>query len=404
MQYKMNDRKERNKVSVMRVATFILSVFIVGMVEMMVAGIMNLMSADLHVSEAVVGQLVTLYALTFAICGPILVKLTHRFSARSVLLWTLLIFIIGNAMIALAPNFTILVIGRILSSAAASLIIVKVLALTAMLTFPKNRGKMIGVVYSGFSAANVFGVPLGTMIGDIVGWRYTFLFIIVVSVLAGILMLSYLPHQRELQQVAGTEQSNGTEASDVPSKIIRPQEVVKFITITFLILVANSATFVYINPLILSHDYTLRFVSVALLMNGVAGVIGTSLGGVFADKWTSKRWLTISIAVFVVMMVLLNIILPYAALLLIGIFVWNIMQWSTNPAIQSGLIEQVEGDTSQVMSWNMSALNAGIGIGGMIGGLVVSQWEVSFLPYVSAAIGLAGLIITLALRNHYINN
>ena len=106
---------------------------------------------------------------------------------------------------------------------------------------------------------------------------------------------------------------------------------------------ANSATFVYINPLILSHDYTLRFVSVALLMNGVAGVIGTSLGGVFADKWTSKRWLTISIAVFVVMMVLLNIILPYAALLLIGIFVWNIMQWSTNPAIQSGLIEQVEG-------------------------------------------------------------
>lgn len=127
--------------SVMRVATFILSVFIVGMVEMMVAGIMNLMSADLHVSEAVVGQLVTLYALTFAICGPILVKLTHRFSARSVLLWTLLIFIIGNAMIALAPNFTILVIGRILSSAAASLIIVKVLALTAMLTLPKIAGK-----------------------------------------------------------------------------------------------------------------------------------------------------------------------------------------------------------------------------------------------------------------------
>lgn len=65
--------------SIMRVATFIISVFIVGMVEMMVAGIMNLMSADLGVSEAVIGQLVTLYALTFAICGPILVKLTNRY-------------------------------------------------------------------------------------------------------------------------------------------------------------------------------------------------------------------------------------------------------------------------------------------------------------------------------------
>lgn len=60
--------------SIMRLFTFILSIFIVGMVEMMVAGIMNLMSQDLHVSEAVVGQLVTMYALTFAICGPILVN------------------------------------------------------------------------------------------------------------------------------------------------------------------------------------------------------------------------------------------------------------------------------------------------------------------------------------------
>ena len=84
--------------SVMRIATFIISVFIVGMVEMMV-GIMNLMSDDLGVSEAIIGQLVTLYALTFAICGPILVKLTNRYPARPVLLWTLVIFV-GNGIIA----------------------------------------------------------------------------------------------------------------------------------------------------------------------------------------------------------------------------------------------------------------------------------------------------------------
>ena len=85
--------------SVMRIATFIISVFIVGMVEMMV-GIMNLMSDDLGVSEAIIGQLVTLYALTFAICGPILVKLTNRYPARPVLLWTLVIFVVGNGIIA----------------------------------------------------------------------------------------------------------------------------------------------------------------------------------------------------------------------------------------------------------------------------------------------------------------
>lgn len=390
--------------SVMRIATFIISVFIVGMVEMMVAGIMNLMSDDLGVSEAIIGQLVTLYALTFAICGPILVKLTNRYPARPVLLWTLIAFVVGNGIIAVAPNFTILVIGRILSSAAASLIIVKVLALTAMLTIPKNRGKMIGVVYTGFSGANVFGVPIGTMIGDWIGWRFTFVFIIVISLIAGLLMLKYLPTTTELNQ-ANRMYNNVSDDNQVTSHIVRPVEIVKFLAITLLILIANSVTFVFINPLILENGHSMGYVSLALLVNGVAGVVGTSMGGVLADKLTSKRWLIIAFTVFIVVMLAINLILSTTVLLLVGLFIWNIVQWSTNPAIQSGIIEHVEGDTSQVMSWNMSCLNAGIGLGGIIGGLVVSNMNVEAVTFVSAFIGLLGLIIVLTLKNvHYAKN
>lgn len=390
--------------SVMRIATFIISVFIVGMVEMMVAGIMNLMSDDLGVSEAIIGQLVTLYALTFAICGPILVKLTNRYPARPVLLWTLVIFVVGNGIIAVAPNFTILVIGRILSSAAASLIIVKVLALTAMLTIPKNRGKMIGVVYTGFSGANVFGVPIGTMIGDWIGWRFTFVFIIVISLIAGLLMLKYLPTTTELNQ-ANRMYNNVSDDNQVTSHIVRPVEIIKFLAITLLILIANSVTFVFINPLILENGHSMGYVSLALLVNGVAGVVGTSMGGVLADKLTSKRWLIIAFSVFIVVMLAINLILSTTVLLLVGLFIWNIVQWSTNPAIQSGIIEHVEGDTSQVMSWNMSCLNAGIGLGGIIGGLVVLNMNVEAVTFVSAFIGLLGLIIVITLKNvHYAKN
>ncbi|MCD8851917.1 MFS transporter [Staphylococcus xylosus] len=382
--------------SVMRIATFILSIFIVGMVEMMVAGIMNLMSNDLHVSEAIVGQLVTLYAITFAIAGPILVKLTNRFSPRPVLLWALTIFIIGNGIIAMAPNFSILVFGRILSSAAAALIVVKILALTALLTAPQHRGKMIGIVYSGFSGANVFGVPIGTIIGDLVGWRYTFLFIVVVSVLVGILMYFYVPQPQFEMPKAGTETTQRTSSY---SKILRPAEIVKYLSITFLLLVANSVTFIYINPLMLKSGHDLSFVSIALLINGVAGVIGTSMGGFLSDKLTSKRWLTIATTIFIVMMLILNVFLPGTGLLLMVIFIWNIMQWSTNPAVQSGVIEHVEGDTSQVMSWNMSSLNAGIGIGGIVGGLVVSKVDVFATTYFSAAIALLAFILIISLKN-----
>ncbi|MDH9160180.1 MFS transporter [Staphylococcus succinus] len=382
--------------SAMRIITFILSIFIVGMVEMMVAGIMNLMSNDLHVSEAIVGQLVTLYAITFAIAGPILVKLTNRFSPRPVLLSALAIFIVGNVIIAIAPNFTILVLGRILSSAAAALIVVKILALTALLTAPQHRGKMIGIVYSGFSGANVFGVPIGTIIGDLVGWRYTFLFIVAVSLIVGVLMFIYVPKPM-FQET--TETSNNRENSSTKSKILRPTEIVKFLGITFLLLVANSVTFIYINPLILSGGHDLSFVSIALLINGIAGVIGTSMGGFLSDKLTSKRWLTIATTIFIIMLLILNIFLPGTGLLLLVIFMWNIMQWSTNPAIQSGMIEHVEGDTSQVMSWNMSSLNAGIGIGGIVGGLVVSNLNVLATTYFSAAIAIVALILVLSLKN-----
>ncbi|ANQ65101.1 MFS transporter [Staphylococcus equorum] len=382
--------------SAMRIATFILSIFIVGMVEMMVAGIMNLMSNDLGVSEAIIGQLVTLYAITFAIAGPILVKVTNRFSPRPVLLWALVMFMLGNVIIAVAPDFTILVFGRILSSAAAALIVVKILALTALLTAPQHRGKMIGIVYSGFSGANVFGVPIGTIIGDLVGWRFTFLFIVAVSVLVGILMYFYVP---DPEFKASTTSTSSQKRGSSYSKILRPAEITKYLGITFLLLVANSVTFIYINPLMLSSGHDLSFLSIALLINGIAGVIGTSMGGVLSDKLTSKRWLTIATSIFILMMLVLNVFLPGTGLLLMVIFIWNIMQWSTNPAVQSGIIEHVDGDTSQVMSWNMSSLNAGIGIGGIIGGLVVSKLDVLAVTYFSAAIALVALILVISLKN-----
>ncbi|WP_371130117.1 MFS transporter [Staphylococcus gallinarum] len=380
----------------MRVVTFILSIFIVGMVEMMVAGIMNLMSHDLNVSEAIIGQLVTLYAITFAIAGPILVKLTNRFSPKPVLLWTLLAFIVGNLMIAMAPNFTILVVGRIISSAAAALIVVKILALTALLTAPQNRGKMIGIVYSGFSGANVFGVPIGTIIGDLVGWRYTFIFIVIVSVLVGILMYIYIPNSN-IEPSPNNDNKQQTNQATT-GRILRPIEVAKYLAITFLLLVANSVTFIYINPLMLSGGHDLSFVSIALLINGVAGMIGTSMGGFLSDKLTSKRWLTIATILFIVMLLSLNFFLTGTVMLLAIIFIWNIMQWSTNPAVQSGIIEHVDGDTSQVMSWNMSSLNAGIAIGGVVGGLVVSNLDVHATTYFSATIGVIALIIIISLN------
>lgn len=127
---------------------------------------------------------------------------------------------------------------------------------------------------------------------------------------------------QEAELLHGSEANRSQDKrTQVQSLILRPKEIIKYLIITFLILVANSATFIFINPLILSSGHELSFVSIALLINGVAGVIGTSLGGIFADKLTSKRWLIIAISVFIMMMVILNFVLSGTVVLLIGLFV-----------------------------------------------------------------------------------
>ncbi|GGI42759.1 MFS transporter [Mammaliicoccus stepanovicii] len=373
-----------------RLITFMLSVFVVGMVELMIAGILTLMSADLNISEAIIGQLVTVYAITFAISGPILVKLTKNVSPKITLLISMVLFVIGNGIIAISPNFTVLVLGRILSSAAAAIIVVKILSLTVVYSKPNQRGKMIGLVYTGFSAANVLGVPLGTKIGDLVGWRMTFVFICLVGVLAFILIIFNVSSDK-LDTIK-------SEADHSSYKVLRPLEVVKYLSITFLILAANYVVVTYISPLLSVYGYDLNIVSLVLLVAGLGAILGTSLGGYITDALGSKKWLLISLSTYTVLMFVFQSFLPILVITLIGVFAWNIVQWGSNPPIQIGIISQLEGDTSAAMSWNMSSLNAGIGAGSLLGGIFVTYFDVVSSLYVAGTLSFLALLICLTLK------
>lgn len=362
--------------------TFILSVFVVGMVELVVAGILTLISDDLHISRALAGQLVTIYAFTVAISGPILVKLTERYNPKWVLLISMIIFIIGNIINAAGDVFWVIVIGRIIASAASSIIVVKLLALTVILSDPREQGKMLGLVYIGFSGANVFGVPIGTKLGEMLGWRATFWMIVLVSVIATILLMFQLPNT-----------INASEDEDKSSKLLYPKETAKYIGITFFILASNYIVFTYISPMMLNEGYTLEQVSILLFVCGLGSIAGTSFGGRMADKLGSRKWLLIALTIYTLSIFLFKLSLPVFTVLLIVMLIWNVFEWSTNPAIQIGIIKQVKGDSSSIMAWNMSALNAGIGFGALIGGIIIN-FDVAITPYVS--ICLAALCIVLA--------
>lgn len=373
--------------SFIRLFTFILSIFVVGMVELVVAGILTLMSDDLNVSHALTGQLVTIYAFTVAISGPILVKLTEKYNPKWVVLISLAIFIFGNIINAVGDTFTIVVIGRVIASAASSIIVVKLLILTVLLSRPEVRGRMLGLVYIGFSGANVFGVPLGTKVGELFGWRATFWMIIIVSIIASILLLINLPN--DLKQEDGKK---------VVSKVLYPKEAFKYISITFFILSANAVVFTYISPMMESFGYSLSQVSLALFFAGIGSLAGTSIGGAMTDKIGSKRYITFSLIFFVISLLLFIVALPYYIIFLLLILIWNLSEWGTNPAIQMGIINQVEGDSSKIVAWNMSALNAGMGFGALLGGIFIEMYSPAVITYIGASLGAIAFFIALSIK------
>ena len=370
------------------IATFTVGVFLLGMMELIISGILELMSDDLNMSHAVTGQLITVYAVAFAVFGPILVKLSEKYQSKPIIIISLIVFIIGNVIFGLSSTFLMLALGRVVTAMAAAVFIVKVMDMTVILSAPAVRGKMIALVYMGFSAANVFGIPLGTLVGTAFGWRNIFIIVIILAVIVGIGVLTFVPNR--------SSESVGEIAK---SRIKSKRNVFLYIGVTMAVLIGNYIVIGYISPLMTSNGYVLENVSIALFIAGAGGMLGTFIGGNLVDKFGSKRTIFVMLILFSISMFFMPFLYGSPVLFYGNLFIWSVFQWSTSPAVQSGLVENVEGSVAEVFSWNMSGLNLGIGIGAVIGGIFISNFDISYAPWVSLAIVLIGLIFVSLVKN-----
>src|SRR5699024_6470776 len=277
--------------------------------------------------------------------------------------YSFLICILGNVIFMLSQSFFTLAIGRVITAMGASVLIVKILDLTSLLSEAHLRGKMIALVYMGFSAANVFGIPFTTLIGNIFGWREVFFIIIILTIIVSTILLRKLPETSHIPN------------ADDENIILNKKNVVLYITITLLVLTANFNIIGYISPLLTENSFSLNQVSLALFVAGLGGMSGTYLGGILVDKFNIKHAIVIMLVLF------------------IAFYLFNVFQWSTSPMIQSGLVNSVKGSASKVFSWNMSSLNLGIGLGAVIGGIFIDKIVVSYLPFISAVFLVVGIII-----------
>ncbi|AXI07888.1 MFS transporter [Oceanobacillus zhaokaii] len=360
--------------------------FVVGMVELIIGGILDLVATDLDVSLGQAGLLITIFSLTFAISAPILSFLTAKVERKKLTLITLFIFFLGNLVAVFSPSYTILFTSRMISAASSSLLIVLCVVMAANIVEHKYRGRAIGIVNMGVSGSLVLGVPIGLMLGNTFGWRAPFAMIAILSLFSITAIFLFMG------KIAPTEQIS------IKKQIGSLKNVVVLFaqSTTFIMLAGHTVLYAYLTPFVKSTmglDGT--WVSIIYFVFGIAAVSGGFIGGTFADRFGAKPAilsvvLLFGIAIFAI---------PYTTfslpLFIIIMIIWGMMSWALTPPMQSYLMQAAPETSNIQISLNNSAVHLGIAFGSSVGGIVIEQASVEQNPTIGGLFVIVALITAL---------
>jgi DHA1 family putative efflux transporter-like MFS transporter len=357
--------------------------FLVGTAEMMVAGILDMVADDLHVSVGLAGQSVTMYALVFAVGTPVLIAAASRLERKTLLLSAFAIFIAGNVLACLSASFWWFMFSRAVLAASAGIIVVVSLTVGSRLASPDQRGSAIGTVIMGFSLSLVLGVPLGALIGDEYGWKMNFALLAALAFLLWIALWKLIP-------------SIGADES-VPLKkqlsALRNRKTVSALFVTFFWIMGYQLVFTFVSPFLrTSAGIDTAMVSTALLVCGLFSVAGSRFGGFGADRWGSVRTILFSLAVHAGALLALPFTSASVVGALVTLAVWFGAAWTTTPAQQYYLVSISPKNTDFVLSLNNAVLQLGIAVGAAVGGVVVQLSSVRQLGWVGAVVEGLGFL------------
>ncbi|MFS0562223.1 MFS transporter [Terribacillus sp. 179-K 1B1 HS] len=344
-----------------RVFILAISVISVGLVELIVGGILPTIADDLHVSIGQAGQLITVFALVYALSGPVLYTLTANIERKKLLLLTLGVFVLGNVVTYVSPSFLFVMIARVITAMSTALIIVLSLTIAAKIVQPQHRAKAIGLIYMGISSSLVLGVPIGIIISDAFGWRMLFLFIGLMALLSMIL-IAFTLDRIEVEQV----QSLKSQLKALRNK--------KMLTahLTMLFLLAGHYTiYAYFTPFLeFELNLNTQWISICYFIFGIAAVAGGAFGGSLADKFGSKVSIILVVASFAIILFVLPFSTASFPLFLVVMVIWAALSWSLAPPLQNYIVE-TDAETAGIhQSFNNSALQIGISLGSLVGGVV----------------------------------
>jgi DHA1 family inner membrane transport protein len=360
--------------------------FCIGTAEFVVMGLLPDIARDLSVSIPLAGQLVTAYALGVVLGAPILAALTAKQPRKRVLLMMVGVFIVGNFISAISPNYGLLIIARVLAAFAHGTLF-GVGAVVAAGMVPANKqASAIGLMFLGLTLANILGVPLGTLVGQALGWRATFWVITALGLIALIPVIFLVPN-------IATRASGGMRHE---LSVLRQGDVLLAIATTVLASASVFTLFTYIVPLLQEFTgFTPANITLILFMIGIGLTVGITLGGKFSDCGAMRAMITM-LAVLAVSLAVLPLVIHSKVATLIVIFIWAMAAFGLVPGLQSRVVDKARHAPNLASTLNIAGFNLGNAGGAFLGGVVIDQGlGLTAVPFAGAVV--AGLAIAAAI-------
>ncbi|WP_323704484.1 MFS transporter [Mammaliicoccus sp. Dog046] len=359
-----------------------LGAFAIGMTEFVIMGLLPNIARDLNVSVSDAGQLITGYALSVAIGGPIIVLATYKLPRKNLLILLMAIFIIGNGIGGIAPSYGLLMLSRVVAALAHGSFFGIGSILAASMVPQHRKASAMALMFMGLTMSNIIGVPFGTFIGQIFGWKMTFIIISVLGLLTLFGIIKVVPNQQENQSIS------------IKSELVVLKDIKLWLTLGITLFGFSSvfAYFTYISQILteVSHIDE-KWISFVLILFGVGVTFGNIMGGKLAD-WNLNKSLNIIFIVFPIYIFMMYFIQNYSLLMVFGIFIFGLFAFSMSPSLQYKSMVISQDAPMLASTMNQSAFNVGNALGAFIGGMVVSQLEVKDLALVAPFLTLIGFV------------
>ncbi|MFC0328648.1 MFS transporter [Paenibacillus sepulcri] len=361
-----------------RIVIYILmiAVFFTATSELVVAGILNVLAEEMHISVALAGQLITAYSLAFAIGTPVIVSLTARMGRKKLLLIALSVFIIGNLVSFASSGFILLMAARMILGMSSGVLMVAAFSAAAKMVPPEKIGSAIGTIILGFSSAMILGVPVGIALTAMFSWQTIFLFLAAGSLFILIGMALLLPEIEGDAPVAFKQQF----------AVLANPVILSALLLVLFREIGNSVMFTYVTSYLGTIlQRSASDIGFIMLTFGIAGALGSRLGGSAIDKWGSVRIIVISLTGHVLTLALLPLAVHSFPLAMMLLSLWVMSMFIMGPATQTYFIEKAPQSANLIISLNTSVTQVGLAAGAGVGGMAVTlNSTVLYNPWVAS--------------------